>query len=245
MGSEIIHSTIVVPTGPARSTATRQLAVLRNAASAMIPCVVSRDDVEAWFSDTRFDGPVSENGHAVWIDTADGPLVVRKESGAVWRLTCEPLSRSAFGMPSVVILHRALRTAGHDPDLPDDVVPVAAPRLPAAAATPVDIDQLRAWMRTRFGWRHIDDRITDLGWAFHVTVQNDAFLDTGDHFLADVGSGPTIVVKRTRGVWRHGSGPGFIPAYEATDEHRFHAVLRALFRDHDPGKPHERLPEGT
>jgi hypothetical protein len=93
---------------------------------------------------------VVPTGPVFWIDTADGLLVVRKESGAVWALRSEPRSRAAFGMPSVAVLHRALRTAGSDPTRRDHVVPVAAlapPPLPAAAATPVDIDQLRAWMR--------------------------------------------------------------------------------------------------
>jgi hypothetical protein len=46
------------------------------------------------------------------------------------------------------------------------------------------------WLRTRFDWRHIDDRVTDVGWAYSINTQTDAFLDTGDLLDSAVGKRP-------------------------------------------------------
>jgi hypothetical protein len=195
--------------------------------------MLTRSALTVWLTERYASAHISDGGPVLWVDSDPevGPLLVVKATGAAWRFGAEPTKRAVFGMPSEAVFRRAMRTAGLDPTRPHDVVPLELPPpLPPAAPTPVGPDEVVTWLRTRFDWQHIEDRVTDFGWGYSITTQTDAFLDTGDPFQGTVGNGPIIVVKRTRGVWFFGSAPGLWHDLDAATEADFYAALRAEFR---------------
>jgi hypothetical protein len=129
-----------------------------------------------------------------------------------------------------------------DPTQPHDVVPLELPPpLPPAAPTPVSADEVVTWLRTRFDWQYIEDRVTDFGWGYSINTQTDAFLETGDPLQGVVGNGPIIVVKRTRGVWFFGSAPGLWNDLDSATEADFYAALRAESRRRPSHRPDQWL----
>ncbi len=199
----------------------------------------------AWLAERGVAAQVHDAGPVLWVDTEPrfGPLLVRKSTGAAWYLGAEPRNRAVFAMPSDEVFARALSAAGVDPARPHDVVPFQPPPPPPPSApTPASAEEVAAWLRGEFGWRHIEDRITDRGWAYMVNTQSDAFLETRDPHDALIGNGPIIVVKRTRGIWFFGSNPVFLPAMDATNETEFYVARRTVFRDDDPSRPDRWLP---
>lgn len=199
----------------------------------------------AWLAERGVAAQVHDAGAVFWVDTDPrfGPVLVRKSTGGAWYLGAEPRNRAVFAMPSEEMFGRALWSCGLDPARPHDVFPFQPPPPPPPPApTPAGAEEVAAWLRAEFGWRHIEDRITDRGWAYAVNTQSDAFLDTGDPNDALVGNGPIIVVKRTRGIWFFGSNPVFLPAMNATNETEFYVARRAVFRDDDPSRPDRWLP---
>jgi hypothetical protein len=88
-------------------------------------------------------------------------------------------------------------------------------------------ERLVEWIRATYGWRHVESRISDLGYAFVVDTQPDEYHD-GDRSAMTYGNGPMTVVKRTGGVWEFGSNPAFWGLYAARTEEEFRRELRKL-----------------
>jgi hypothetical protein len=209
--------------------------------------MLTRETLTVWLTERYASAHISDGGPVFWVDSDPevGPLLVVKATGAAWRFGAEPAKRAVFGMPSEAVFRRSMRAAGLDPTQPHDVVPLELPPLlPSAAPRPVSPDEVVTWLRTRFDWQHIENRVTDIGWGYSINTQTDAFLDTGDPLQGVVGNGPIIVVKRTRGVWFFGSSPDLWPALDAATEADFYAARRAVFRRSDPHQPDQWLPLG-
>lgn len=102
-------------------------------------------------------------------------------------------------------------------------------------------EQVRDWVRGRYGPRHAERRITDLGYAYAVSTQPDAYLD-GDTSAMTFGNGPDLVVKRTGAVWQFGSGPSLMPLYDVRSEDELRRAMAALLPGCDPDRPHESVP---
>ncbi|WP_433332302.1 hypothetical protein [Spirillospora sp. CA-294931] len=100
-------------------------------------------------------------------------------------------------------------------------------------------ERLVEWMRARYGWRHIERRVSDLGYAYSIDTQPDEYLD-GDQSAMTYGNGPLIVIKSSGAVWSFGSNPMFLPIYQARSEDEFVRALSAL----PAGAPHEYVPLG-
>jgi hypothetical protein len=92
--------------------------------------------------------------------------------------------------------------------------------------------------RNREAWRHVDDRVTDLGWAYLVNTQPDDYLD-GRCGLSR-GAGPLVVTKNGA-VWALPWSPGTVPALAAPDETTFHQLMTAAGHPLNPKKPDEWL----
>lgn len=209
--------------------------------------MLTRESLTVWLAERYASARISDGGPVFWVDSDPevGPLLVVKATGAAWRFGAEPAKRTVFGVPSEAVFRRSMRAAGLDPTQPHDVVPLELPPpLPPAAPRPVSPDEVATWLRRRFEWQHIEDRVTDFGWGYSITTQTDAFLDTGDPMQGDVGNGPIIVVKRTRGVWFFGSAPGLWNDLDAASEADFYAALRANLR-RPSHLPDQWLPLGS
>ncbi|MEV4682658.1 hypothetical protein [Streptomyces kurssanovii] len=102
-------------------------------------------------------------------------------------------------------------------------------------------EQVRDWVRGRYGPRHAERRITDIGYAYAVSTQPDAYLD-GDTSAMTYGNGPELVVKRTGAVWQFGSGPATMPLYDVRSEDELRRAMAALLPGWDPDRPHESVP---
>ncbi|MCX4672431.1 hypothetical protein OG453_38250 [Streptomyces sp. NBC_01381] len=100
---------------------------------------------------------------------------------------------------------------------------------------------LVAWLKDRHGWRHYDGRVVDIGFAFTVSPQPDAYL-MGDQAAFVMGLGPTIVLKRTGAVWGTGGNPYFMPLWQARTEEEFEAAFRRTHPQDDPARPPESVP---
>ncbi|MDQ0844770.1 hypothetical protein [Streptomyces sp. V1I6] len=102
-------------------------------------------------------------------------------------------------------------------------------------------EQVREWVRGRYGPLHAERRITDIGYAYLVTTQPDAYLD-GDASAMTYGNGPDLVVKRTGAVWQFGSSPMLMPLYDVRSEDDLRRAMAALLPGWDPDRPHGSIP---
>ncbi|MFF3287946.1 hypothetical protein [Streptomyces sp. NPDC003023] len=102
-------------------------------------------------------------------------------------------------------------------------------------------EQVRDWARVKYGPRHAERRITDIGYAYSVNTQPDAYLD-GDTSAMTYGNGPDLVVKRTGAVWQFGSAPTFMALYEVRSEDELRRAMAALLPQCDPDRPQESVP---
>ncbi|MER7666411.1 MULTISPECIES: hypothetical protein [unclassified Streptomyces] len=100
---------------------------------------------------------------------------------------------------------------------------------------------LAEWVRARYGPRHTDRRIRDLGFAWSIDTQPDAYLD-GDTSAMTYGNGPDLVVKRTGAVWQFGSNPMMLPLYEARTEVELRRAMAKLIPGADLDRPPETVP---
>jgi hypothetical protein len=207
--------------------------------------VLTREDVVAWAA--RSYGPrhaeqrVSEQPAAFVIDTSsdavfDGhepvpyggvSIVVRKLSGGYWQVGHDPVSHSVYLAENDRELRRAMKTAGLDPARPQDTIRPAVSRA-----------RVVAWLANREAWRHVDDRVTDLGWAYLVNTQPDDYLDGRCGLSRDAGP---LVVTKNGAVWALPWSPGTVPALAAQDETTFHQLMAAAGHPLNRGKPDEWL----
>jgi hypothetical protein len=212
--------------------------------------VVKREHVIAWAA--RSYGPrhadrrvveqpaafvVDTNGDAVF-DGFEQPvyggtsIVVRKQSGGYWQVGHDPVSQSVYRAETDRALRRAMKTAGLDPARPEGTIDAEPP-------TQVTRAQVVTWLATRRGWRHLDDRITDLGWAYLVNTQPDNVLDGKAELSREAGP---LVIGRNGAVWALPWSPQTVPALGAPDERTFHELMTAAGHPLDPGHPAEWIP---
>jgi len=201
-----------------------------------LAAVVTRENVVAWAA--RNYGPrhaeqrVSEYPAAFVIDTGGVAIVIRKLSGGYWQVGDDPVSRSVCVAENDRALRRAMKIAGLDP---------ARPRGTIGAEPPPHVSRERvvSWLAARKRWRHLDDRVTDLGWAYLVNTQPDDYLD-GRCGLSHR-AGPLVVAKNGA-VWALPWSPETVPALAARDEPTFHRLMFAAGHRLNRNDPDEWLP---
>ncbi|MFF8842677.1 hypothetical protein ACF08N_08060 [Streptomyces sp. NPDC015127] len=115
--------------------------------------------------------------------------------------------------------------------------PAAHPVRPAGLPYP----QLCAWVRTTYATPRPERRIRDVGFAYLVDTQPEAYLD-GDASAMTYGGGPVLVVKRDGAIWDFGSQPMFAPLYEARTEEEFRRAMARVAPEWDPDRPWSRVP---
>lgn len=213
---------------------------------ATLATVVTREDVVAWaahsYGPRHAEQRVSEQPAAFVIDTSsdavlDGhepvpyggvSIVVRKQSGGYWQVGHDPVSQCVYLCDNDRDLRRSMKTAGLDPARPQGTI---------RTGTRVPRERVVAWLAARHGWRHLDDRVTDLGWAYLVNTQPDDYLD-GRCGLSRA-AGPLVVAKNGA-VWALPWSPGNVPALAARDETTFHQLMSAA--GHPLDRPAEWIP---
>ncbi len=168
------------------------------------------------------------------LDRTAGPILVVKRNGGVWELPWSPHLVPAIGAPDEASFTRFMWDAGRpvNLDLASDWVTTRQSDLTAL----VGKEQVATWIRNTTGYRHVENRIADLGWAFAVSTQPDEYHD-GDDGAMTYGNGPQIVVKRTGAVWPLSSAPGMVPAFSAPSEGAFYQILRANLPAFDEERP--------
>lgn len=211
--------------------------------------VVTREDVVTWAA--RNYGPrhaeqrVSVQAAAFVINTSDDAvfdgfeqpgyggvsIVVRRLSGGYWQVGHDPVSRSVYRAENDRELRRAMKGAGLDPARPQGTI-CAQPRAGVTRA------QVVTWLATRKGWRHLDARVTDLGWAYLVNTQPDNVLDGKATLSRDAGP---LVVGRNGAVWALPWSPETVPALAAQDATTFHSLMFAAGHPLNPDQPTEWL----
>ena len=95
-------------------------------------------------------------------------------------------------------------------------------------------DALRNWLTARYHWRVWDRRIRDIGYAFLVNRQSDAYLVSGDVEEMLIGIGDLVVLKASGAVWTFAVHPDFFPLYEADDEETFYRLKSELLPESQP-----------
>lgn len=215
---------------------------------ATLSTVVTREDVVAWAA--RRYGPhhaeqrVSEQPAAFVIDTSsdavfDGhelpsyggvSIVVRRQSGGYWQVGHDPVSQSVYRADNDRDLRRAMKTAGLDP---------ARPQGTLGAEPCVSRARVVTWLATSRRWRHLDDRVTDLGWAYLVNTQPDDHLDGRCGLSRNAGP---LVVAKNGAVWALPWSPETVPALAARDETTFHNLMFAAGHPLSPDHPTEWIP---
>jgi hypothetical protein len=151
-------------------------------------------------------------------DFADSTIVVRKRTGEYWHIAAD---QGVHAAKNDRRLRRAIRKVVPFASQPAGVVPAAGGPAVEAGLTRA---QLAAWLQATHGWRHIDSRISDLGWAFSVSTQPDLYHD-GNRDAMTFGNGPLIVARRTGEVWTLSSTPDMVPAFSARTRQEFRRVL--------------------
>jgi hypothetical protein len=217
-----------------------------------------------------FDGRITDIGYAYSISThpdayhagdqsamtyGNGPLIAIKRTGYVWAFGSSPDEMPTFAARDEESFYAAM--PGRDPLRPDyrvSTVPLPWKSLQDLAdkTQPVSMEEfapsgglteetLTGWLRTRYGWEVFDGRIRDVGFAFLVNQQPDAY-HLGDYDAAKPDVGPLLVIKRTGAAWTFGSDPRIQPLYGAEDEVMFVRMLSDLLPERNPTKPTEFVP---
>jgi hypothetical protein len=170
--------------------------------------------------------PVRTDGYR-----GNGPVIIIKRTGAVWRLGTDSTFFPVFGARDEKGCYAALATVmpGRDLSQPDDTMPVSIAQEEAQPpqGSMFTLAALTVWLGEQFGWRVFDGRITDIGYAYAVSTHPDAY-HAGDQSAMTYGNGPLIAIKRTGHVWAFGSNPVEMPIFAARDEESFHAALAAM-----------------
>jgi len=214
---------------------------------------VTREQVAAWLGERsgwrHLDGRITDLGWMFLVNTqpddfldgigpqdpAAGPIVVVKGGGAVWYLPLSPNVTGALGARDSREFGQELARAGL-PAEPYEWL-LDRPELPKPSLTR---ERVAEWFGQKYGWRHLDDRVTDQGWMFSVNTQPDEYLD-GDESAMTFGNGPAYVVKRTGAMWFLPSHPGMLPVFEARDEQDFRKRMRKADPFFDPDRPTDWL----
>lgn len=188
----------------------------------------------------------------------NGPLIAIKRTGDVWAFGSNPDEMATLAARDEETFNAALAAMpGRDPLRPDyrvSTVPLPWKSLPDLAdqTQPVSMEEvapsrglteeaLGEWLRTRYGWEVFDGRIRDVGFAFLVNQQPDAY-HRGDYDAAKQDLGPLLVIKRSGAAWTFGSDPRIQLLYGAEDEVMFARMLNDLLPEQNPTKPNEFVP---
>ncbi|WP_459717719.1 hypothetical protein [Actinophytocola sp. KF-1] len=196
--------------------------------------MVTRDAVAAWarrvHNLTDADERIHEGPHSFVLHLAPpgnyggATAVVSRRTGEYWLV------------PSYANVH-GLAGAGSEDEL-RAAVAAHAERPDGTIAPPVTHEQVTSWLAERGAWRHLDSRVTDLGWMFLVNTQPDDFLDgTGPQ---DPAAGPIVVEKGGGAVWRLPLSPHLTRLLGVRDTREFR---QELARAGLPADPDEWLPE--
>jgi hypothetical protein len=157
---------------------------------------VTRDEVVTW-ARRRYGyeagARVVEGPAAFWVPTAEQGVLVRRRTGDFWHTTGEPAA--AIAAKSDRRLRRAL----------------GARHVAGSIRAGVTPERLREWLRER-GYQHIEDRVTDVGWAFAVRTQDGRGL---------------VVVKHTGEVWPLDLSLPHVWGWVSGDEAGFRAWMAA------------------
>lgn len=168
-------------------------------------------------------------------DPTAGPIVVVKGSGAVWWLSFSPNLGRALGAASAREFHEEMSRATYPlPAQPNEWL-IPWPELPRPSREATR-ERVAEWLADKYGWRHLDDRISDVGWAFSVDTQPDAYLD-GDESAMTYGNGPIMIVKHSGAVWHLSSNPEMIAVFSARHEDEFYKLMRAVSPVFDRTRP--------
>jgi len=220
-----------------------------------------REDVVRWAAETY--GPrhaqrrVSDRGFAFWVDTnSDGyhdgheqqvyggqSVLVLKRTGGFWHVGSDPWSHAVYTADTERRLRRAMKKVGLNPKRPAGTITPRPPELADVDYPPPSVthERLVAWLRVITGWRHLESRIVDLGWAFSVSTQPDEYHD-GNTYAMTYGNGPMIVVKHNGAAWRLASTPDLVPAFSAATEDEFWRILADAAPYFDRNNPPESVP---
>jgi hypothetical protein len=212
---------------------------------------VTREQVAAWLGERsgwrHLDGRITDLGWLFLVNTqpddfldgigpqdpAAGPIVVVKGGGAVWYLPLAPEVTRALGAQDSRQFRAELAGAGYQlPAEPNEWL-LASAQLPRGELTRERVAQ---WVAGQYGWRHLDDRVHDLGWGFSVDTQPDEYLD-GDQSAMTYGNGPIMIVKQSGGAWFLSSGPDMLPVMSARTEKEFYRGMRAADPFFDKDRP--------
>jgi hypothetical protein len=167
----------------------------------------------AYRIDTQPDAVLDGDPSAMTV--GNGPAYVLKRTGEAWFLPSIPALLPVHDARTERGFRKRMAAAGMGDA--QEVVGTHTPTLTAAAVA--------TWLRTvRPEWRHVEDRIADIGYAFRIDTQPDAFLDGDDSAMTD-GNGPAFVLKRTGEAWFLPSTYDMLPAFDARAEHEFRAVV--------------------
>jgi hypothetical protein len=207
---------------------------------------VTREQVVSWLAERsswrHLDSRITDLGWQFLVNTQPddfldgtgpqdptaGPIVVAKGGGAMWFLPLSAQLTRALGAADAQEFRQELSRAGLPTEPTEWLLAHAAPELSR--------ERVAAWLAEQYSWRHLDDRITDQGWAFVVDTQPDAYLD-GDESAMTYGNGPMYILKRTGAVWALPSHPGMLPVFGARDEQDFRNLMRVADPLYDKDRP--------
>ena len=215
--------------------------------------MIARDEVVAWaairYGAKHAEERTVDGDFVYWVSTqpdayhdgnraamtyGNGPAMVLKATGEVWRLASDPTSMQLYDARSEAELKRLMRKVGYNPDMPDEILGENRAGLPDPAPRKVEFQHLGRWLAS-FGWREPACRVTDRNFAF-VVEPTPAIQHS---------NGPICVVKRTAGVWFLGTSPAVWQAtHQARTEAEFYAALQSVSPQVDPRSPHDRVPPG-
>lgn len=185
---------------------------------------VTRDEVATW-AWHRYGyhamGHVAAGPAVFTVETGTAPAVVlvSRKTGDFWHLTEIPAD--ALAATSDRRLRRALGTRRPDGSI----------RAGLTAA------RLHEWLRA-CGYRHVEARVTDVGWAFAVSTQADAAFTTGTRPRPEDGRG-LVVVKQNGEVWPLDLSLPYVWGWVSGDETRFRGWMAAEL---PYVRPNERVP---
>lgn len=183
---------------------------------------VTRDEVVTW-ARLRYGyeagQQVVEGPAAFWVPTAGHGVLVRRKTGDFWDVHEVP--DAAVAAKSDRRFRRVLGKRHVAGSIRGGVTP----------------EQLRAWLRVR-GYQHIDARVTDVGWAFVVSTQDDAAFASGAPPLPQSGRG-LVVVRHTGEVWALDLSLQYVWGWVSGDETRFRRWMAAELPHI---RPNERVP---
>jgi hypothetical protein len=142
---------------------------------------------------------------------------------------------AAFWTGAGVLVRRKTGDYWHLTEVPDDVLAARSDRRfrralgkrDAAGSIRAGVrpEQLGEWLRER-GYQHIEARVTDVGWAFVVSTQADAFFANGTRPRPEDGRG-LVVVKHTGEVWALDLSQRYVWGWVSGDETTFRAWMAA------------------